>query len=71
MACAAAAAAVNAGAVVQAPDKTAIIETLGLEPHIEGGYFVRTFQPDHRPKVDTPAGPRYTMTAIHYLLTDD
>ncbi len=71
MACAAAAAAVSAGAVGQVPDKTAIIETLGLEPHIEGGYFVRTFQPDHRPKVDTPAGPRYTMTAIHYLLTDD
>lgn len=53
------------------PDKTEIIATLGLEAHVEGGYFARTFQPDHRPKVATPAGARYTMTSIHYLLTDD
>ena len=53
------------------PDKVSLIASLGLEPHVEGGYFARTFQPDLRPKVSTPAGPRYTMTSIHYLLTDD
>ncbi|MFD9596955.1 cupin domain-containing protein [Kitasatospora sp. NPDC059973] len=45
------------------------IELLGLEPHLEGGYFRRTFQADHRARVRTPAGERYTLTSIHYLLT--
>ncbi|ATZ28942.1 hypothetical protein SLAV_35865 [Streptomyces lavendulae subsp. lavendulae] len=45
------------------------IDALGLEPHVEGGYFRRTFQADHRPPVRTPDGDRYTMTSIHYLLT--
>ncbi|MEU9026508.1 cupin domain-containing protein [Streptomyces sp. NPDC048383] len=45
------------------------INTLGLEPHVEGGYFRRTFQADHRPRTRTPRGERYTLTSIHYLLT--
>ncbi|WP_299535873.1 cupin domain-containing protein [uncultured Streptomyces sp.] len=45
------------------------IETLGLEEHVEGGYFRRTFQADHRPRVATPAGERHTLTSIFYLLT--
>ncbi|MFD6418127.1 cupin domain-containing protein [Streptomyces sp. NPDC060194] len=45
------------------------IERLRLEEHPEGGYFRRTFQADHRAPVSTPAGPRYTLTSIHYLLT--
>ncbi|MFI1782875.1 cupin domain-containing protein [Streptomyces rubiginosohelvolus] len=45
------------------------IEALGLEEHVEGGYFRRTFQADHRPRISTPAGDRYTLTSIHYLLT--
>ncbi len=56
---------------VALPDKATLIATLGLQAHVEGGYFARTFQPDHRPQVATPRGSRYTMTAIHYLLTDD
>lgn len=56
---------------VTLPDKATVIATLGLQAHVEGGYFARTFQPDHRPQVETPNGPRYTMTSIHYLLTDD
>lgn len=56
---------------VALPDKATVIATLGLQAHVEGGYFARTFQPDHRPQVETPNGPRYTMTSIHYLLTDD
>jgi predicted cupin superfamily sugar epimerase len=49
----------------------ALIEQLGLLPHIEGGYFRRSFQSDHRVGVDTPAGERLTLTSIYYLLTVD
>ena len=45
------------------------IEWLELEPHVEGGYFRRTFQADHRATVPTPAGERFTLTSIHSLLT--
>ncbi|WP_327381578.1 cupin domain-containing protein [Streptomyces sp. NBC_01207] len=45
------------------------IDALGLEAHVEGGYFRRTFQADHRPRIPTPHGDRYTLTSIHYLLT--
>ncbi len=45
------------------------IDVLDLEAHVEGGYFRRTFQADHRPRTPTPAGERYTLTSIHYLLT--
>ncbi|MER5887176.1 cupin domain-containing protein [Streptomyces sp. NPDC001941] len=45
------------------------IEALDLEEHVEGGYFRRTFQADHRARIPTPAGERYTLTSIHYLLT--
>ncbi|MFJ5809623.1 cupin domain-containing protein [Streptomyces sp. NPDC093093] len=45
------------------------IDSLGLEAHVEGGYFRRTFQADHRPRTRTPDGERYTLTSIHYLLT--
>lgn len=51
------------------PARDMVIANLGLEPHVEGGYFRRTFQPDHRAKVATADGPRYTMTSIYYLLT--
>ena len=53
----------------QAMDVDALIEALQLEPHVEGGYFRRTFQSDHRPRIDTPEGERYTLTSIYYLLT--
>ncbi len=45
------------------------IDRLGLEPHMEGGYFRRTYQADHRPPVPTPQGERPPLTSIHYLLT--
>ena len=56
---------------VNYPDRATVIEQLGLEAHIEGGYFKRTFQADHRPRVDQGDGPRFTMTSIFYLLTQD
>ena len=46
-----------------------LIETLGLEPHVEGGYFKKTFQANHRERIASPYGPRFQMTSIFYLLT--
>lgn len=53
--------------------KTSIewITELALEPHIEGGFFKRIYQADHRPMVETENGPRFSMTSIYYLLTAD
>ena len=53
------------------PSRQALIDDLGLEPHVEGGYFRRTFQADHRDSIATPHGERYTLTSIYYLLTAD
>ena len=50
--------------------KEQVIETLGLESHLEGGYFKRTFEASHRPEVDFGDGPRFTMTSIYYMLTN-
>jgi len=47
----------------------ALIEQLQLAPHVEGGYYRRTFQADHREQIGTEFGPRYSMTSIFYLLT--
>jgi predicted cupin superfamily sugar epimerase len=52
-------------------DVDELIRQLELEPHVEGGYFRRTFQADHRPMIDAGLGPRYTMTSIYYLLTGE
>ncbi|WP_346833905.1 cupin domain-containing protein [Pseudomonas koreensis] len=48
----------------------AFIQALDLQSHVEGGYFRRTYQADHREMLDTVGGPRYLMTSIHYLLTE-
>jgi predicted cupin superfamily sugar epimerase len=48
-----------------------VIKALDLEPHVEGGYFRRTYQADHREMLETTGGPRYLMTSIYYLLTED
>lgn len=46
-----------------------LMVALGLEAHVEGGYFRRTYQADQRDMLQTAAGPRYLMTSIYYLLT--
>lgn len=51
------------------PDRETVIERLELEAHREGGYFKRSFQADHREKIVTENGLRYTLTSIYYLLT--
>ncbi|MEM0955530.1 MAG: cupin domain-containing protein [Pseudomonadota bacterium] len=53
------------------PNAETLIRTLGLEAHLEGGYYRRIFQADHRDKIDTQQGERFTLTSIHYLLTAD
>ncbi|MEP5763274.1 MAG: cupin domain-containing protein [Halieaceae bacterium] len=62
---------ISGGPAMAAPGVDELVEELGLEPHVEGGYFRRTFQADHRPRIDVGDGPRYTMTSIYYLLTAD
>ncbi|WP_103654369.1 cupin domain-containing protein [Agarilytica rhodophyticola] len=52
-------------------DAKGVIALLDLEAHIEGGYFKQTFIADHRSKIKTPNGERFTMTSIYYLLTDE
>ncbi|AXJ05148.1 cupin [Pseudomonas fluorescens] len=53
------------------PNAKDVIAALELEAHVEGGYFRRTFQADHRDMLETRSGPRYLMTSIYYLLTED
>jgi uncharacterized protein len=52
------------------PDAQDVINALDLEAHIEGGYFRRTYQSDHRASLETRTGPRYLLTSIYYLLTE-
>ena len=47
-----------------------MIKTLDLEAHVEGGYFRRTYQSDHRDMIETDDGERFLLTSIYYLLTD-
>ncbi|CRL52566.1 cupin domain-containing protein [Pseudomonas sp. URMO17WK12:I11] len=48
-----------------------LIAALDLEPHLEGGYYRRTYQSDDQSMVTTTGGQRYRMTSIFYLLTKD
>ena len=50
-------------------DVDELVRALQLEPHLEGGYFKRTFESSNRQKIDEGNGPRFTMTSIYYLLT--
>lgn len=52
------------------PCKDQLIADLQLEPHIEGGYFRRTFCSQRHSQIDN-IGNRPLMTSIYYLLTDD
>lgn len=48
------------------PSAAALVQSLSLAPHPEGGYFRETFRSSVT--LQTPRGPRAAMTAIHYLL---
>jgi len=53
------------------PNPVDVITGLGLEPHLEGGYYRRTYQSDQQPLIATARGERYRLTSIYYLLTQD
>jgi predicted cupin superfamily sugar epimerase len=53
------------------PGAQELIEALGLEGHVEGGFFRRTYAADDQPRVSTEGGERFSMTSIFYLLTRD
>lgn len=46
-----------------------LLDYLQLDGHIEGGFFRRTYQADNTARIETPAGERYSMTSIFYLLS--
>lgn len=46
--------------------KELIIRSLALEPHIEGGYFRRTYESNH-----VTGSNQRAMSSIYYLLTND
>ena len=44
-----------------------LIDSLGLEPHPEGGYFRRVYTSPY--PYEAEGGPRVTVTSIYYLMT--
>jgi hypothetical protein len=65
------AATLSAGTAAAAPSVDELVQKLGLEAHVEGGYFRRTYAAEDQPRVATGAGERFSMTSIFYLLTRD
>lgn len=52
------------------PRASELIDTLALEPHLEGGLYRRTHQSALRVDPDDGRGSRHALTAIYYLLVD-
>lgn len=50
-------------------DKNQLVQHLGLEKHIEGGYFRRTYE--SADKIPRGNSSRHLLTSIYYLLSDD
>jgi len=61
---------VDAGAA-RPPSAAELIETLGLEGHVEGGFYRRTYEATDTPRIDAGQGERFSMTSIYYLLTSE
>ncbi|MHC8286501.1 cupin domain-containing protein [Pseudomonas sp. XS1P51] len=53
------------------PSAQDLVNALKLESHLEGGYYRRTFESDQHAMAETAGGPRFLMTSIYYLLTQD
>ncbi|RLJ16251.1 cupin [bacterium endosymbiont of Escarpia laminata] len=51
--------------------KNQIITHLSLEPHVEGGFFHRTYQSEHQTTPTDIEKSRPLLTSIYYLLSDD
>ncbi|HEY8157848.1 MAG TPA: cupin domain-containing protein [Methylobacter sp.] len=52
-------------------NKRQLIEKLSLEPHIEGGYFSRTYSSDLKTDIADSSKSRCLLSSIFYMLTDD
>lgn len=52
-------------------NKRQLIEKLSLEPHIEGGYFSRTYSSELKTSTPSNPKPRCLLSSIFYMLTDD
>jgi predicted cupin superfamily sugar epimerase len=52
------------------PTAAELIEALGLDGHVEGGFYRRTYEAGGKPRIDEGRGARFSMTSIFYLLTD-
>jgi predicted cupin superfamily sugar epimerase len=48
----------------------ALISALGLEGHVEGGFYRRTYEAQNQPRISQDGEERFSMTSIFYLLTD-
>lgn len=53
------------------PTAEQVVQQLGLEAHVEGGFFRRTYAAEEQPRVSAAQGERYLMTSIYYLLTSE
>ncbi len=51
-------------------DKKSIIATLQLEPHMEGGYYRRTYCSEDN-MTNANGSQRPALSSIYYMLTDD
>ncbi len=49
----------------------AVIKYLGLEPHLEGGYFRETYRTTQSLNTERAGGDRPLLTSIYYLLSRD
>ncbi|MCS0637108.1 cupin domain-containing protein [Streptomyces sp. LP05-1] len=50
------------------PARSPLVELLGLQPHVEGGWYRETWRTDASVTPDGYPGPRAYATAIHFLL---
>lgn len=48
-----------------------LIRLLALEPHVEGGWYRRSFCSESALDIETPGGNRPLLTSIYYLLTTE
>ena len=48
-----------------------IVDSLGLEPHQEGGFFRRTYTSQLNASIGPERSDRPTLTCIYYMLTSD
>lgn len=52
-------------------NKDTLIKHLGLLPHIEGGFFARTYCSATSASIGPGHSSRHLLTSIYYMLTDD